>query len=265
MDDKTAWISNHSTSTLRKINIDDTIKIVKDISVQVYDMTLTANNDVLLSLLNSTDISLLTTKSGEIKPFLSVSPLIPLGIHVTKHNEIILDVAERGATYNPIDKSCRKVIIFGMNWKQKQSYEYDKHKQRLFTIPIRITSNVNNDILVIDRISGNDGRMVVLDREGQVKRTYQGNPQVNSGEKLFDPRDIVTTSVGHVIVNDFNNHALHVLSGEGDLLTCKVMEDQGIIYPMSLSIDTKGQLWVGCHSGSSQRTDAKLHVVKMSF
>ncbi|CAC5419052.1 unnamed protein product [Mytilus coruscus] len=153
-----------------------------------------------------------------------------------------------------------------MNGKQKQSYKYDKHKQRLFIIPARITSNVNNDILVIDRIyDDDDGRVVVLDREGQVKWTYQGNPQVNSGDKLFNPTDIVITSVGHVIVSDVNNHALHVLSGEGDVLTCKVMEDQGIIFPMSLDIDTKGQLWVGCHSGDDQRKDAKLHVIKMSF
>ncbi|CAC5419049.1 unnamed protein product [Mytilus coruscus] len=264
-DDKTAWISNVRKSTLCKIIIDDTIKTVKEISVQVYDMSLTDNNDVFLSLKNSSDVSLLTTKTGEIKPFLSVSSLLTLGIHVTKHNGIILGVKERGNPYNLTDKSCRKVIIFGMDGKQKQSHEYDKHKQRLFTILYRITSNVNNDILVIDSTSNDDGRVVVLDREGQVKWTYQGNPQVNSGNKLYNPTDIVTTSVGHVIVSDVNNHALHVLSGEGDLLTCKVMEDQGIIYPMTLDIDTKGQLWVGCYSGNEQKTDAKLHEVKMSF
>ncbi|XP_052079434.1 uncharacterized protein LOC127717695 isoform X3 [Mytilus californianus] len=263
-DDTTAWISNFSKSTLCKINIDDTIKTVKEISVQVYDMSLTDNNDVLLSLFGSSDVSLLTTKTGEIKPFLSVPPLLTRGIHVTKHNEIILGVKERGDSYNPTNKSCRKVIIFGMDGKQKQSYEYDKHKQRLFTVPIIITSNVNNDILVIDSTSI-DERVVVIDREGQVKWTYQGLPQVNSGDKLFHPRDIVTTSEGHVIVTDCNNHALHVLSRDGDLLTCKVMKDQGIIYPYSLDIDTKGQLWVGCHSGGEQRTDAKLHVMKMSF
>ncbi|XP_052081795.1 protein wech-like [Mytilus californianus] len=265
MDEKTAWISNYHTSTLRKTNINDTIKNVKDLSIKVYAMSLADNNDVLLSLYGSSDVSLLTTKTGEINPFLSVSPLIPHGLHVTKHNEIILGVRERVDDYNLTDKSCRKVIIFGMDGKQKQSYEYDKHKQRLFTLPYRITSNVNNDILVIDIISNEDWRVVVLDREGQVKWTYQRQPEVNLGDTPFCPTDIVTTSVGHVIVTDVNNHALHVLSGEGDILTCKVMKDQGIIFPMSLDIDTKGQLWVGCYSGEEENTDAKLHVVKMSF
>ncbi|CAC5382970.1 unnamed protein product [Mytilus coruscus] len=263
--EKIAWISNHKNSSLRKINIDDTIKTVKDISVKVYDMSLTANDDVLLSLYDSTEFSLLTTKTGEIKPFLSVSPLLTLGIHVTKHNEIILGVKENGGTYNLTDKSCRKVIIFGTDGKQKQSYEYDKFKQRIFTFPFRITSNVNNDILVIDSTSNDDGRVVGLDREGQVKWTYQGHPQDNSRKKLFGPSDIVTTSVGHVIMTDVNNHFLHVLSGEGNLLICKDMKNQGILYPISCDIDTKGQLWVGCHSGGNQRTDAKLHVLKISF
>jgi hypothetical protein len=43
----------------------------------------------------------------------------------------------------------------------------------------------------------------------------------------FYPRDVVTTTAEHIIVSDYNTHALHVLSGQGDILTCKVMEDNG--------------------------------------
>ncbi|CAG2229187.1 unnamed protein product [Mytilus edulis] len=178
-DEKKAWISNHMTSSLSKIHIADTMKTVKDIPVDVLDMSMTGNNDVLLSSYGSTDVSLLSTKTGEIKPFLSMSPLYPLGIHVTKYNEIILGVKEEGDIYKITDKICRKVKIFGVDGKHKQSYEYDKHKQRLFTVPYRITSNLNNAILVIDRTSDYNGRVVVMDREGQVEWIYQGNPHVN--------------------------------------------------------------------------------------
>jgi hypothetical protein len=54
--------------------------------------------------------------------------------------------------------------------------------------------------------------------------------------KQFDPSDVVTTTAGHFIVCDYNTHALHVLSEQGDILTCKVMEDTGIKYPISLSL-----------------------------
>jgi hypothetical protein len=96
-----------------------------------------------------------------------VSPLITTGIHVTNNNDIILGVAEE-CTYKLTDKSCRKIIVFGENKKEKQSYQYNKHKQRLFTAPFRIT-DVNSDIVVIDRTSNDDGRVVVLGKEGDVK------------------------------------------------------------------------------------------------
>ena len=59
------------------------------------------------------------------------------------------------------------------------------------------------------------------------------------------------------------NDTLHVISGEGELLTYKAMSDQGVIGPRSLDIDTWGQLWVGCatYKGNS---DAKIHIVRLS-
>ncbi|CAG2224577.1 unnamed protein product [Mytilus edulis] len=109
-----------------------------------------------------------------------------------------------------------------------------------------------------------DWRVVAIDREGQVRWEYQGNPQVNR-EKLIYPIDILTTSEGHVLVNDVITNTLHVLSVEGDILTFYAMKDQGIFNEFSMDIDSKGQLWVGCHSGNEQRSDARLHVVKMGF
>jgi hypothetical protein len=76
---------------------------------------------------NSSDVKLLT-KSGEIKPFLSVSPLLPMGIHVTSDNYIIVGVIEHGATYTPTDKSTRALLIFGMDGKQQHTYQYDSNK-----------------------------------------------------------------------------------------------------------------------------------------
>jgi hypothetical protein len=59
-------------------------------------------------------------------------------------------------------------------------------------------------------------------------------------------------------VCDCYTHPLHVLSEQGDILTCKVMEDTGIKYPLSLDIDMRAQLWVGCYKQSG----ATIHKVK---
>ena len=259
LESNTAWISSNISNHLRQVVIGDNIKTIKEIPVNIYGMARTQSNDILLSMVDSSGVTLLT-QSGEIKPFITVAPLITTGIHVTNNNDIIMGAMEKD-TYKLTDKSCRKIIVFGENKKEKQSYQYNKRKQRLFTVPYRIT-DINSDIVVIDRTSNNDGRVVVLGKEEGVKWIYQGHPEINTVYKPFNPRDIVTTSVGNVIVTDCKNHTLHVISGEGELLTYKAMSDQGVIGPCSLDIDSWGQLWVGCdtHRGKS---DAKIHIVRL--
>jgi hypothetical protein len=41
------------------------------------------------------------------------------------------------------------------------------------------------------------------------------------------------------------------------------MSDQGVILPLSLDIDTLGQLWVGCNTYKSEADDAKVHIIKL--
>jgi hypothetical protein len=261
VNDKSTWINNYEKQVLRQINIDnDNITTTNEISCQINNMTLTSNNDILLSVSNSSDVKLLT-KSGEIKPFLSVSPLLPQGIHVTSDNNIIVGVIELGATYTPTDKSTRALLIFGIDGKQQHTYQYDSNKHRLLTVPPRITTNNNKDIVLVDMTSGNTGRVVVVGWEGGLRWTYTGHSKINATTQLY-PRDVVTTTAGHIIVSDYNTHALHVLSGQGDILTCKVMEDNGIEYPWTLNLDMKGQLWVGCGTGGKQ-SRAKIHMVNL--
>jgi hypothetical protein len=259
LDTNTTWISSYRSNVLRQVVIDDNIKAIKEIPVNIYDMARTQSNDILLTMGDSSGVTLLT-QSGEIKPFITVAPLITTGIHVTNNNDIILGAIEKD-TYKLTDKICRKIIVFGENKKEKQSYQYNKRKRRLFTVPCRIT-DINSDIVVIDRTSDEDGRVVVLGKEGDVMWIYQGHPEINTEDKPFNPYDIVTISVGNVIVADCKNHTLHVISGEGELLTYKAMSDQGVIGPCSLDIDTLGQLWVGCATYKG-KYDAKIYIVRL--
>ena len=263
VNDKSTWVNDLTKQIIKQINIDnDNITTTKKISCFIFDMTLTSNNDLLLSVCNSSDIKLLT-KSGKIKPFFSVSsPLFTLGIHVTTDNYIIVGVTEPdGDDFTPTDKSTRALLIFGMDGKQQHTYQYDSNKQRLFTLPERITTNYNKDIVVVDCTSGDTGRVVVVGWEGGLRWTYTGHSMINVTTQ-FNPSSVVTTTAGHIIMCDSMAHALHVLSEQGDILTCKVMEDTGIKYPLSLDIDMRGQLWVGCDIGVKQ-SRATIHKVKL--
>jgi hypothetical protein len=77
LDTRTAWISSYTGNILRKVLIDDQIITIKEIPVKIYDMALTKSNDILLSIFNSSEVKLLTN-AGEIKPFITVAPLITL-------------------------------------------------------------------------------------------------------------------------------------------------------------------------------------------
>jgi hypothetical protein len=98
-------------------------------------------------------------------------------------------------------------------------------------------------LLVVDSTS--------LGREGGLRWTYTGHSKINVTTQ-FNPTDVVTTTAEHNIVCDSSTHTLHVLSGQGDILTYKVMKDLGIEYPFSLAFDMRGQLWVGCITGGKQ-------------
>jgi hypothetical protein len=245
IDEKTAWFSNLAEAKLRKVNIDTKIRALKDIPVKIFDMALAPNSKIYLSIRESCDVKLLT-ELNEIHQFISVDPYFPCAIHVSKENDIILGVTDKGHRYTLSRKRSRKIIVFGIDGKEKQSYEYDKNKEKLFTFPYRITTNIkNNDILVIDRTDNYEGRVMALSSRGQDKWKYQGNPQINSSYIPFDPEAIVTTSLGHIIVADCSNHTLHILSSNGTLIL-GVADDYGISWPISLDIDTMEQLWIGC-------------------
>ena len=129
MDTKRAWISSYAKNILRQVIIDDKIITIKEIPVKIYDMALAKCNDILISIIKSSDVKLIT-QSGQIKPFLSLAPLITTGIHVTNNNDIILGVVEE-YKFKLTDKTCRKIIVFGENMKVKQSHQYSKRKNYL--------------------------------------------------------------------------------------------------------------------------------------
>jgi hypothetical protein len=97
---------------------------------------------------------------------------------------VFVTVRERGNYYTPTDKSTRALLIFGMDGKQQHTYQYDSNKHRLFTLPRRITTNNNKDIVVVDSTSDYTGRVEVVGREGEVLlyelllRTVYYNPPI---------------------------------------------------------------------------------------
>ncbi|VDH99069.1 Hypothetical predicted protein [Mytilus galloprovincialis] len=212
------------------------------ITFSMFDMAMMNNGDLLVSS-RKTDLQLYTT-DNQAKTFGMVSPLYTLGVHVNKKNEIFLGLSESNCnTFS--NGIVRKVVLMNHNGDIKQCFEYDRYNQRLFTWPSRICTN-NKYIFVVDLLHCKPGRVVVIDKVGQLQWKYNG-----SFDK-FDPKDIAVTSTEIVIVTDCNNHALHILSLTGEVIICKKISELGIYRPYSLSIDDDEKLWIGTWNSKSQ-------------
>jgi hypothetical protein len=86
--------------------------------------------------------------TGQIKPFISVSPLITTGIHVTNNNDIMLGVMEKDA-YKLTDKSCRKIIVFGENKKEKQFVSVMSEILTGISLIVWILSSITSFLIIL--------------------------------------------------------------------------------------------------------------------
>ncbi|XP_062599764.1 tripartite motif-containing protein 2-like [Saccostrea cucullata] len=103
-----------------------------------------------------------------------------------------------------------------------------------------VVENNNGDIVASDH---NARAVVVVDRKGKVRFRYNNKPP--GGTKSFSPRQIVTDSMGHIIVTDEFNNCLHILDQNGQFLRC--VDNCGLERPHGLSVDSEGRLWVGLY------------------
>ncbi|XP_076095767.1 uncharacterized protein LOC143066840 [Mytilus galloprovincialis] len=167
------------------------------------------------------------------------------GIHATDNDEIIL-----GFTNN--SRSSAGIIEL-THMKLNMSYTQDTSIMRrvegsskaLFTLPKKITKNINDYMCVIDQpMDSDNGRVVVIGKFGEPKWIYRGHPDINS-ENAFSPNDILTTSSGLVLVAERKTNAIHVLSKDGQFI-CNCIADSEITEPVSICLNKKGQLMIGC-------------------
>ncbi|CAG2233017.1 unnamed protein product [Mytilus edulis] len=167
------------------------------------------------------------------------------GIHATVNNEIILGFTNRtGSSAGIIELTDMK---FDMSYTQDTSImrRVEGSSKALFTLPKKITKNINGYICVIDHPMGSDnGRVVVIGKFGEPKWIYSGHPDIYS-ENAFSPNDILTTSSGLVLVAERKTNAIHVLSKDGQFI-CNCIADTEITEPVSICLNKTGQLMIGC-------------------
>jgi hypothetical protein len=109
-----------------------------------------------------------------------------------------------------------------------------------------ICENVNGDICTGHRFQWNlnlSNKVLVYDKSCQFRFTYDmegGNRKFRS----FDPRGLSTDSQGNILISDGENHAVHLISQDGDFITHLMTKNDGISYPWGISVDQADNLWL---------------------
>ncbi|XP_071177768.1 uncharacterized protein [Mytilus edulis] len=252
-----------------------------DKSIRVVDMTAYRGNILISDESIDKEIMHICHSVSQTK-FTSINDqLEACGVHTARDTILV--------GYCSSHKSTRKSGIITLNsiGTEIRRFECSASSDRLFTFPAKITTNLNNDICIIDYKSfyleknpeqncrnytykPRNGRVVTLGEWGQPKWTYTGHASVNSNDNSFTPHDIVTTMHGHILIADRDSSTIHVVSKDGQFIT--FFRHEEIVHPVSLNIDKMGRLLIGCSSdwdGGNHKDDAgrcqtsKLHVSEL--
>ncbi|XP_062572750.1 uncharacterized protein LOC134234708 [Saccostrea cucullata] len=223
--------------------VDNNGAITHRFKIHPYDMCVTDNGDVYLTGYDNS-ISCLSP-SGSVSTVISTDPLAPRGICQSVDNGLLVTLKDLQSDYFKLETHSRRLVIhISVTGDIIHEYEYQENGQtRLFTLPIRVTQNINSDICVVNLTSEDTGEVVIMSPSGRMKSVYRGQNLTGN----FDPFDVVCDSFCNIIVTDPFNKQIHLLSPEGEFLKFLLADDE-VNHPYSLSL-YKSTLWVGYKEG----------------
>lgn len=266
--DDSLWVNNTQNTLQNATVVDESLHIKSEVRTDLGDMAYQGSGKLLLSVKGSSVLKLITPNKPKrlTDSKYSVAPMIPLAVHVTHDNRIIVGTAE-GEDMLPV-KGPRQIVVMDTQGRIRQVFEIDKNMKPLFSVPARVTSNSLNNIAVIDIYTTDmSGRVVVLDQLGNVLNVYTGHPSIGF-EYPFKCvfMDLTTSKDDNFLVSENTNHTIHILNYQGDPVSYINTRTLGIQFPYSLSINRNDILYVGCGSvtNESKGHRAKIYALDIS-
>ncbi|CAC5406754.1 unnamed protein product [Mytilus coruscus] len=273
-ENNTFWISSPKKATKLEITTEKT-KTLNMISLpEKDDMTILKSGEHLCTMKNYCNI-LSISPNGQVKTFKDLSPQKPIALHTTADNSLLIGVINKDSwkNLNKDTKSKQLIIKLGTNGEELNQFEYKSFtlkkadgtkKLDIFDFTWRITTNFNEDICIVDlSTSSVKGRIVTLEKDGNLKWVYDGHPSNIPTDNFFLPGDIATTYLGNIIVCDTRNSVIHILNAQGSIIAYKERSDLEISYPLSLCFTDRKNLLVGCCRTSEDQNQAIIHCVKL--
>ncbi|CAC5400481.1 unnamed protein product [Mytilus coruscus] len=141
-------------------------------------------------------------------------------------------------------------IIMRLGFNGKITQFYRNHGRQLLTRDVVLCCSTITDgaICYIDSNfnAGYVGDVVCISKDGNIQWKYIGNSLINSNSSKhpFTPIEVLSTESNNLIVSDKIQHALHILTSLGELLTIFDLTLIEIEEPAVMTIDFNGTLWI---------------------
>ncbi|XP_062618145.1 uncharacterized protein LOC134279754 [Saccostrea cucullata] len=137
-----------------------------------------------------------------------------------------------------------KIIRYNItDSRTEQEIQYADDNQPLFQFGdlfLFVAENKNGDVCVSDP---NAYAIVVVNQNGNFRFRYAERNLELFGKTHFRPDQIVTDSLCNIIVTDYFNNRIHIISQDGMYLKC--IDNCELDMPISLDLDENGNLLVG--------------------
>ena len=207
-------------------------KTTLSLTFNLYDMTLTASKDILATNYNNKCVVKISP-FGDVITLFSTAPLAPCGICINNRGNIVIGLQDVWAMTTFL--GAYKLVVFSPDGSAiLQEIKDGADGKPLFREEIRqVKQNGNGDYMVSERY-----RIVCVSSEGQFRWDY-------IVESLSMICGMVCDKYDNVIIAEFWNNKILLLSSEGKLVTTLLTEEGGIRNPRSLSLDRHGHLWIG--------------------
>ncbi|CAC5418277.1 unnamed protein product [Mytilus coruscus] len=263
-EDDTIW-TNSKDNVVREMDLQKEIKIQKQYPVAVRDIAITKSGDLLLAELNDTPSIKKLNRSGNLRVFYSHpggflrTPFSATALHVQTNGNVLVGFKKD----NTGKGAYQKIIGLSPNGNRLRELLLAVDGKSLCTLPYRITANEIDDIIIVDQILGNEGRIVAIDKTDNLKWIYTGNT-TGKIQNTFSPHGIVTTSQNNFIVCNERNNALHVLNENGQVLICQDISYFGLEIPYAIAINNKGHLLLSSLKQDEDKEKAVISVLRFT-
>lgn len=189
-----------------------------DLGEDVHDLSLDKQGNLLIAC--SSGIKMLNAHSDLITLFRCDK--VPRGVAYRGDGQVITCEANDIVVYN---LHGERICVLN---------EDNKYDMKL---PYKIAVNVNGDLCVSDYQSSS-GEVSIFDQHGRIKARI-----LTEG---MAPRGLACNHQGFIYVSDFRADRVNIYSTHGHFLQTALNSNQdGLSGPLSVAIDSGGDLWVG--------------------